>query len=473
MNKIVPFLALALLGTNVLADNADPVVMTVAGTDVHQSEFEYFLNKNRNSEEKMSVLDYAETYVNFKLKVQAAVDAGIDTTASFLSEFTEYRDMQAIDYMLDSAFLESVAHGSYEQSVREVGPDGLSFVSVLSRIPEDSSPEEFVRCNALIDSIRNVLRTEGNFHELAQRFSNDNYAKNGGDVGWMARSQLPEDIARVVFSLEEGTISEPFIFEGAPMIVAVFAHRELGSYEENRDDIYEWMNSREEIMMQAMANKALDYSEQFDWGITDPDSATLFMHENLEDYVPEFRNISREYHDGLLLFEISNREVWEKAMNDEAGMERFYNEHLKLFRFKEPCFKGMVFFCKDEDVFHRIEQAVSGLPVLEWSDTIVSFNHGESVVRAMRGNQETGIFQKGQNAYVDCLVFGEGEFEPMKSFPYTNVIGRVLDKPESMNDVAAQVSQEYQNSLEKEWVKSLRKKYKFKINKKELRKLGN
>ncbi len=473
MNKFIPFLALTMLGTDVLADSSDPVVMTVAGTDVRRSEFEYFLNKNEDSVEKMSVMDYADTYVNFKLKVQAAIDAGIDTTAAFLSEYSEYRDMQAIDFMLDSAFLESVARKSYEQSVIEVGSDGLSFVSMISRIPEDPSPEEFARCNSLIDSLRNVLRTEGNFHDLAQRFSNDNYAENGGDVGWVSRSQLPEDLAAIVFNLKEGTISEPFIFRGAPMFVAVFAHRDLGSYEENRDDIYEWMNSREDILMQAMKSKALEYSGMFDWGISDPDSAFVFMHENLEDYVTDFRNISREYHDGLLLFEISNREVWEKSMNDEAGMERFYNDHLKLFRFKEPCFKGMVFFCKDEDVFHRIEQAVSGLPVLEWSDTIVSFNHGESVVRAMRGNQETGIFQKGQNAYVDCLVFGEGEFEPMKSFPYTNVIGRVLDKPESMNDVAAQVSQEYQNSLEKEWVKSLRKKYKFKINKKELRKLGN
>jgi peptidyl-prolyl cis-trans isomerase SurA len=98
----------------------------------------------------------------------------------------------------------------------------------------------------------------------------------------------------------------------------------------------------------------------------------------------------------------------------------------------------------------------------------VKFNKERRVVRVMRGTSETGIFRKGQNAYVDKIVFGEGEFEPMKSFPYTNVIGRTIKKPECLGDVSSEVLEDYQNYLEQQWVSQLRSKYSFTINKKVL-----
>lgn len=48
----------------------------------------------------------------------------------------------------------------------------------------------------------------------------------------------------------------------------------------------------------------------------------------LESKYPEFRNLMNEYRDGILLFDISNREVWEKASNDVAG----YRNILKLIK---------------------------------------------------------------------------------------------------------------------------------------------
>ena len=90
----------------------------------------------------------------------------------------------------------------------------------------------------------------------------------------------------------------------------------------------------------------------------------------------------------------------------------------------------------------------------------------------MRGSLETGIFQKGQNEYVDKIVFGVGEYEPMTGYPYINVAGRVLNQPDSMKDVAGEVAEEYQKYLENEWLKRLKSKYKYKIYKKALNKVS-
>ena len=74
----------------------DPTIMTIDGKPVSRSEFEYSYNKN-NSEmvvDKKSVAEYVDLFINYKLKVLAAEEAGIDTTQSFKKEFLSYRDQQ-------------------------------------------------------------------------------------------------------------------------------------------------------------------------------------------------------------------------------------------------------------------------------------------------------------------------------------------------------------------------------------------
>ena len=75
ISAVAPFAA-------VLAQNNDPVIMTVAGVDVPRSEFEYSYNKNNTDGviDKKTVEEYVDLFINYKLKVQAALDARIDTT---------------------------------------------------------------------------------------------------------------------------------------------------------------------------------------------------------------------------------------------------------------------------------------------------------------------------------------------------------------------------------------------------------
>lgn len=472
MKRFFSYIVTLLLCLPVLAGNDDdPVVISVNGTDIHKSELEYFYKKNRiaDTETGKEISEYANLYLNFKLKVQAAIDEGLDKNESFLKEYKEYRDMQAEDYMVDTLYLEEYARNAYEESVNDVGPDGFNYMLMMSAIPDTDEESELVACIVRMDSIYKCLEAGQDFTKLAQKHSNDRFAAEGGACGWISRDQLPDEIADVLFSLAPGKYSEPFIFDDAVVIVMSAAHRDLGSYEDNRSQIYEWMRSEKKVMDEAHRRKARYYSEKYSWDMPE-DSAVVYMDKVLEEIEPEFGFISQEYHDGLLLFEISNRMIWEKASKDTEGINAYFEKNRKKYRFEEPVFRGMVFFCINEDVFHSIESAVKGLPVNQWADTIVTFNKGKSQVRAMRGSSETGIFKKGQNAYIDKLVFGEGEFEPLKGFPYVNVIGNVIDAPESVRDVITQVVEDYQKSLEEQWIKDLKKKYKYKIYKKALKK---
>ena len=58
-------------------------------------------------------------------------------------------------------------------------------------------------------------------------------------------------------------------------------------------------------------------------------SDQLMTYENsvLEKKYPEFRYLMNEFHDGILLFEISEKKVWNKVSADSAGLHRYYEDH--------------------------------------------------------------------------------------------------------------------------------------------------
>ena len=63
------------------------------------------------------------------------------------------------------------------------------------------------------------------------------------------------------------------------------------------------------------------------------------------------KNLITEYHDGLLLIEMSTRTVWDKASTDEAGLQAFFKKNKKNYAWKEPRFKGIAYHVqKQEDV---------------------------------------------------------------------------------------------------------------------------
>ena len=117
MRRSVPLIfILSLLTSAICAQVADPVVMKVGENEIRKSEFEYFYRKNYTEEpdQKNDLETYADLYLNFKLKVQAAIDDGIELKESFINEYKEYRDMQAEEYLCDSAFLEETSQNRIE-----------------------------------------------------------------------------------------------------------------------------------------------------------------------------------------------------------------------------------------------------------------------------------------------------------------------------------------------------------------------
>ena len=164
-----------------VAAQSDPVIMTVNGQPVLRSEFEYSYNKN-NSEgviDKKTVEEYVDLFVNYKLKVAAAIDARYDTLTSFKKEFAQYRDQQVLPMLVSDADMEAEAHNIYDETVKRIGSDGLiKTAHILLRADQQAPQAEWDAVKVRIDSVYQALKAGADFGELARILGQHSRAVN-------------------------------------------------------------------------------------------------------------------------------------------------------------------------------------------------------------------------------------------------------------------------------------------------------
>ncbi|MBR5844453.1 MAG: peptidylprolyl isomerase [Bacteroidaceae bacterium] len=184
---------------------------------------------------------------------------------------------------------------------------------------------------------------------------------------------------------------------------------------------------------------------------------TAALPEKYDDY----RNLINEYRDGMLLFEISNREVWEKATTDLKGLEKFFKKNKKKYTWDRPRFKGYVVCCANEEVAKEAKKLIKKTKDSEVFATLNTTFNTDSVELV---SLDKGLFVEGDNAYVDELAFAGAKAERDEKLPVVFISGKTLKAPETYLDVRGQVTADYQEYLEKLWVEKLNKAAKVVMN---------
>ena len=463
MKKLLFALCAATMASTAMAQADDPIVMTVNGEDVRRSEFEYSYNKNNTDlvVDKASLDEYVELFVNYKLKVAAAKEAQLDTMASFQQEMADYRAQQAEEYLLDSAFIEAEARKVYDSTVEGIGPEGLFQAShILVRLPQSASAAEQARAKHRIDSLYRELKGGADFVTMASLYSEDpGSARNGGMLPWLHKGQLLEEFEVVALAMQPGELSEPVLSPAGYHIIYMNGRKQFEPYEYHREGILEFLDQRG---IRSAAKQSMGEKLARQMGTT-PEQALERAEKELDAKYPEFGFLMNEFYEGSLLYEISVREVWDKAANDEKGLEKYFKKNKKDYRYDEPVYRGLVVHCISEDVLKGVKKVVKKQPQKEWVKVIrENFNSGSLIqVRMVRGP-----FTVGKSVHADYYAFGVGERpEAQESLPFTGVGGKLQKKgPDTYEDVRGEVTADYQALLEKQWVSELRKKYPVVIN---------
>ena len=447
------------------AQTADPVIMTVNGEPVYRSEFEYSYNKN-NSEgviDKKSVEEYVDLFVNYKLKVAAALDAKYDTLQSFKDEFAQYRDQQVKPMLVTDEDVEAEARNIYDQTVTQIGPDGLiQTAHILIRADQQASQAEWDAAKQRADSVYNALQAGADFAELAKTVSQDpGSARQGGLLPFVQHGQLVKEYEDAAFALQPGEMSGVVQSAFGYHIILMKERKMMEPFEFHHDAIIKFIEQRN-LRDRIADQKVQKMVEESNGALTE---AALMEQKADELSVndSDLKNLIREYHDGLLLYEISNRLVWEKAANDEAGLANYFKKNKNKYAWDEPRYKGMAYHVKEQGDVKAVKDCVKKLSFDKWAEALRTTFNGDSVIRI---RVEKGIFKKGDNALIDSVIFKKDTtVTKVKDYPIDAVYGKLLKKgPEDYTDVRGLVVADYQEQLEREWVADLRRRYPVVVN---------
>ena len=449
----------------VQAQKSDPIIMTVAGVDVPRSEFEYSYNKNNTDGviDKKTVDEYVELFVNYKLKVKAALDARLDTTTSFRQEFAQYRDQQIRPVLVTDDDMLAEAHRIYDQTNENIGPDGLVNAShILLRIAQKASDAEQQEAKRRIDSVYAALQAGADFEALAKQVSQDpGSARRGGVLGWFARNQMVKEFEDAAFALQPGQMSKPFLSPYGWHIVLVKERKQFEPFEFHKDNIFRFMEQQN--MRNGIAERKLDAQVAASGNTVTKEQLLDKCADSLSAADPEMRYLIQEYHDGLLLYDISNQLVWDKAAKDEQALASYFKKHKKKYAWDEPRYKGMAYHVKDPADVKAVAKCVKKLKFDDWNEALRSTFNNDSILRI---RVEKGLFKKGDNKLIDREVFKvkDVQVDSVKGFPIDAVYGKLLKKPQDYTDVRALVVTDLQDEMERAWVADLRKKYAVIVN---------
>lgn len=456
--------AMLIVASSAGAQTADPVVMTINGKPVLRSEFEYSYNKN-NSEtvvDKKSVADYVPLFVNYKLKVLAAEAAGIDTTSAFRKEFLSYRDQQVRPSFINDDDVEAEARKIYKETQTRIDSNGglVRPSHILLMLKQNATQAEQDAAKLRADSIYTALVKGANFADLARRLSDDKgSASRGGDISWVQKGQTVKEFEDVVFAMKKGELSKPFLSPFGYHIVKLMDKQNFFPYDTLRADIRRFIDQRG--LRDHIVSQKLDSLAKAAQPATTVQSLLDKRADEMAAKDPALRNLIREYHDGLLLYEVSNRLVWDKAAKDEAGLAAFFKKNRKRYAWTEPRFKGIAYNCKDAADVEAVKRSIKKVDFDDWAETLrKQFNDSTLRIKVVKG-----IFKKGDNALVDREIFQvDTTYTAPKGYEHTAVFGKKLKAPKTYDDVRELVVADYQEYLEKQWIADLRKQYPVVLN---------
>lgn len=208
LKKLIP-IAFVFLIVQTYAQKKQEVLFTVDNDPVSTEEFLKVFNKNRDivdDENKKTVEEYLDLYVNYKLKLKQAYQLQLDTVSSYKKELKKYKEQLIAPYLKDSKVTELLVKEAYDRMKNEV-----SASHILVMVKPKATPKDTLKAYQKILEARTKVIEGVSFAQVAKEYSEDPSAKrNGGDLGYFNTFAMVYPFENAAFNTEVGSISMPF-----------------------------------------------------------------------------------------------------------------------------------------------------------------------------------------------------------------------------------------------------------------------
>ncbi|MDZ4669179.1 MAG: peptidylprolyl isomerase [bacterium] len=299
------------------------------------------------------------------------------------------------------------------------------------------------------DVIKNKVtrdsRSEGSKTAVIVRVKKENsYKENTVNINEFT-AKMDSSFLKGAWKYDEKKMGDKTLFTVGTMS---YSAKEFGSYLEMNQEPHE------------KENAAMIAKNQFTaWA---NDKCLAYEESILETKYPEFNNIMTEYHDGILLFDLTDRKVWSKAINDTAGLESFHAGSKSKYMWKERV-NYQTYNCMDAKTkATAVKMFNSGKKDAEVFKKLCKKIPNAVVAKDHKAEKTDATAAKlwDKKGVVDII-------EPdVNRFYY--VLGVMPPEPKSLKEAKGLVTSDYQEYLMEAWVKELRAKYPIVVNEPEL-----
>jgi peptidyl-prolyl cis-trans isomerase SurA len=184
-----------------------------------------------------------------------------------------------------------------------------------------------------------------------------------------------------------------------------------------------------------------------------------YEEDNLGSKYDKYRFLVQEYNDGILLFNLSEKKVWNKGITDTTGLKEYYEQNKTRFMWQDRI-AATIYECKTEDIAKNVKKWVKK----KYADTAISRKAYE--INPLSLAIKTGKFQHGDHIVTELVKWKKGKYMVEKDGKYYYVvITKVIPaEPKALAEVRGPITSEYQTMLEKKWIDELKQKYPVTVN---------
>ena len=182
-------------------------ILEIDNQTVNKIEFEqiYWKNKKEKIATKEDLDEYIQLFINFKLKVIAAEDLGLDTTKKFIDELSGYRVQLEKPYLIDTSINEDLINEAYYRTINEVNAS-----HIMTKLGPNPRSEDTLKAFNKIKDIRNkIISGKVGFEEAAEELSEDPYARSSkGNLGYFNAFKMLYSFECAAYNTPIGKISD-------------------------------------------------------------------------------------------------------------------------------------------------------------------------------------------------------------------------------------------------------------------------
>jgi peptidyl-prolyl cis-trans isomerase SurA len=190
------------------------------------------------------------------------------------------------------------------------------------------------------------------------------------------------------------------------------------------------------------------------------ESILSYEENNLEKKYPEFKALIQEYRDGILLFDLTDKKVWSKAVKDSTGLADFYEKNKNNYMWEKRV-EAVIYTCANEEIASKVRKLLKKKTAQ--AEILNELNKDSQLNVTVK----EGKFAKGDNEIIDSITWQPGLSDDIKknnAVVIVNVLKVLEPAPKTLDEAKGLITADYQNYLEKEWIRELRSKYPVKVN---------